>query len=191
MTSPAPSDDEADGDLGLGDGLKPGGLPVLSGNEPKLDRLNYHENCVSSTDTSFRKGMEDDKSTADIDDVDSGDESESEDESLSDFELTLLAIQPVQDLKNQFRSREPSKRSTETFPEEKKAFGNCLLDCDLKDANRNEFPIFADIPYGTSIRQQKELFNQNIEELKKKHLNGQDVNSQALNLRISGMYYSL
>ena len=94
----------------------------------------------------------------------------------------------MQDLKNQFRSREPSKRSTETFPEEKKAFGNCLLDCDIKDTDKNEFPVFADIPYGTSIRQQKELFNQNIEELKKKHTSGQDVLALSHYSRISGKF---
>ena len=52
MTSPAPSDDETDGDLGLGDGLKPGALPNFSDDHPENDQIKCHENFNSSIVTS-------------------------------------------------------------------------------------------------------------------------------------------
>ena len=194
MSTGTPSDDDSDGDLGLGDGLKPGALPNLPADFSEIDRVYCRENGIFSTGTSVRTTQNtnyEDRNTATPDDVDSEDESDTDSENLSDFELSLLAIQPVQELKDQYRSREPSKRSTETFPVEKKAFGNCLLDCDLKDNDKKEFPIFADIPYGTSIRQQKELFNHNIEELKKKHTSGQDVFSPDHSSRLSSKKLSV
>lgn len=171
MSGSIPSDDDSDGDLGLGDGLKPGALPNLPDPLSEYCFQSSNENAAGSASTSARQnGQCEYTQLSRVSDVDSEDETDSD--SDSDFELSLMPIKPIQELKANYSSKEPSKRSTETFPQdpsEQKAFGNCLLDCDLKEHKSKTFPVFADVPYGTSIRQQKELFNQNIEDLRIKH----------------------
>lgn len=174
MSYRIPSDDDSDGDLGLGDGLKPGSLSNLPDLASESCLVNGNEFAAASASTSTRQNTHFDyKKLSRVSDDDSEDETDSD--SDSEFELSLLPIKPIQELKANCMSKEPSKRSTETFPKdpsEQKAFGNCRLDCDLKDQNNSkEFPVYADVAYGTSIRQQKELFNQNIEDLRKKHSN--------------------
>ena len=171
MSGSIPSDDDSDGDLGLGDGLKPGALPNIHDPLSEYCFQSSNENATGSASTSNRQnGQCEYTQLSRVSDVDSEDETDSD--SDSDFELSLMPIKPIQELKANYSSKEPSKRSTETFPQdppEQKAFGNCLLDCDLKEPKSKTFPVFADVPYGTSIRQQKELFNQNIEDLRIKH----------------------
>ena len=179
MSGPVPSDDDSDGDLGLGDGLKPGALPLLletrtvSGFEVDHGPVASH-----SEDTSVRQEPPFSQyGFSRLNDIDSEEETDSD--SGSDFEVSLQPIKTMKELKLNYCSKEPSSRSTETFPIEpsdQKAFGNCLLDCNNKESKHSkEFPVFADVPYGTSIRQQKELFHQNIEELKKKHSGYRDM----------------
>ena len=177
MGSNAPSDDDSDGDLGLGDGLKPGALPLLPDSFSESCCEKAREIGPVSADTSVRQTPQFSQyEFSRLNNADSDDGTQSD--SGSDFELTLQPIKPIQELKLDYCSKEPSRRSTETFPpdlSDEKAFGNCLLDCDKDRNNKVEFPVFADIPYGTSIRQQKELFHQNIEELKKKHSGSRDM----------------
>ncbi|XP_060594923.1 coiled-coil domain-containing protein 125-like isoform X2 [Ruditapes philippinarum] len=168
------SDDMQEADLGLGDGLKPGGLTILS-SEPQnsdeshlLSKVSYNSDGNNHSGCSCSEGSED------------------------EFELTLMPIQQIHDLKTQYSYLVPkhSSRSCETFSDKNEE--NLIYDdryfgpkssekstCEEnsyrdtgKDSNNDdrkpEFPTYADVSYGTSIRQQKELFNQNIEEIRKK-----------------------
>ncbi|XP_053406691.1 uncharacterized protein LOC128559371 [Mercenaria mercenaria] len=169
MSDNLQSDDMQEADLGLGDGLKPGGLTILSNepHNPSEDRLlskvsnnsdrNSHSGCSCSED------------------------------SEEEFELSLMPIQQIHDLKTQYSHLVPkSSRCSETFSGkdeeiliyderyfcEKPKTSNCQDQGSEKESKAEEkgsdFPSYADVTYGTSIRQQKELFNRNIEEIRKK-----------------------
>ncbi|XP_045188497.2 coiled-coil domain-containing protein 125-like isoform X1 [Mercenaria mercenaria] len=108
-------------------------------------------------------------------------------DSEEEFELSLMPIQQIHDLKTQYSHLVPkSSRCSETFSGkdeeiliyderyfcEKPKTSNCQDQGSEKESKVEEkgsdFPSYADVTYGTSIRQQKELFNRNIEEIRKK-----------------------
>ena len=168
------SDDMQEADLGLGDGLKPGGLTILpsephnSNESHLLSKVSYNSDENNHSGCSCSEGSED------------------------EFEFTLMPIQQIHDLKTQYSFLVPkhSSRSCETFNDKNE--DNIIYDdryfgpknsssCEESscrdsgkeskkpnDDKKPEFPTYADVSYGTSIRQQKELFNQNIEEIRKK-----------------------
>lgn len=174
MTEHLTVEDMQEADLGLGDGLKPGGLTTLPSESAESSDNNLLAKVADNSDKSSHSGYS------------------SSINSDEEFELTLMPISQIHDLKSQFAHLMPSSdRCCETNSEkteenliyDKRYFydksasckceGSCSQDCNCQMCNDKEngssnFPTYANIPYGTSIRQQKELFNRNIEELRKK-----------------------
>lgn len=171
------SEDAIDADLGLGNGLKPGAR-TCDPADPKLLREEFEKCKVSYISDSHISGQSD------------SDDSEEE-------IMALMPIGPIQELKAQYSYLIPrSSRSTEVnsvsaddnyfydgryFPQRSQAELTCAA---TKCACRQngckqcqvtptlEFPVYADVPYGTSLRQQRQLFSHNIEEIKKKKDSG-------------------
>lgn len=172
MSERTSSGEMQEADLGLGDGLKPGGLTILASESPEPpdhQMLSKVSNNSDGNSLSENSGSED---------------------SDEEFELTLMPIRQVHDLKNQYsyllhkssRCKETYSGKTEENPIYDERYfcdklpnlqEHCQQECKREMLNSHEngnpaFPTYADVAYGTSIRQQKELFNHNIEEIKKK-----------------------
>lgn len=156
-------------DLGLGDGLKPGGIKIDSFNPQKCSDVLESLKCNQCSDVDFGR--------TDSDKEDSDEE----------YQMSLMPIQAIMDLKSQYSHLIPKgSRCTETQHSDvdnmlydgrylygtKQSIENVVdkayKECSEDSQNEPVFPVYADVPYGTSIRQQKELFKHNIEALKRK-----------------------
>ncbi|XP_052773021.1 coiled-coil domain-containing protein 125-like isoform X2 [Mya arenaria] len=182
MSAANSDDDFTEADLGMGDGLKPGTLtidPMDSAEFNTSRKIDQHSDRLSF-----------------------GCQNCEEQGSDSEEEFVLMPISQVQQLKAQYSHLlNKSKRCSETnivhetdnliydgryftdkcgvrIPESiKNMEGFGKSDKCKKDDQTPTFPVYADVPYGTSIRQQKELFKHNLEEIRKKNMLGPlDVN---------------
>lgn len=193
MSDPDKSEDMLEADLGLGDGLKPGTL-TKDATDPKLLREEM-ERCISACiSDSHNSGQS------------NSDDSEEEVMTL----LPIGSIQDLKSqysylIPRSNRSTEvlPSLKDDYYFYDGRylqskpgcTSSTNCTCkqpspakcsckqkSCDIcAHSNLPEFPVYADVPYGTSIRQQKELFNHNLEEIKKKKNVSVKQDSQSFN----------
>lgn len=159
MSSTSSEIDFEEADLGLGDGLKPGGFQQL------LKKTSFDELPCTTTLISDRANYSGYTTPEDIDDDD-------EDE----YEMTLTPIKQVLDMKIQYRELLPkSKRCTEVLNTLNKT-DTCVkchscdsVSCsDTSESVESKFPVYADIPLGTSLRQQKQLFHHHIDKLREK-----------------------
>ena len=177
MSDQETTDDMLEADLGLGDGLKPGAL-TRDVADPRLMLEEIELSKSIGISDSYNSGQS------------NSDESEEE-------IMTLLPIGSIQQLKSQYSYLTPrSNRSMEVMPSDCYFYdgryfqgrpsctsnSNCSCkqsssakctckkaNCDIcAHSNLPDFPTYADVPYGTSIRQQKELFKHNLDEIKKK-----------------------
>ncbi|WAR21852.1 hypothetical protein MAR_015826 [Mya arenaria] len=177
MSAANSDDDFTEADLGMGDGLKPGTLtidPMDSAEFNTSRKIDQHSDRLSF-----------------------GCQNCEEQGSDSEEEFVLMPISQVQQLKAQYSHLlNKSKRCSETnivhetdnliydgryftdkcgvrIPESiKNMEGFGKSDKCKKDDQTPTFPVYADVPYGTSIRQQKELFKHNLEEIRKKNMLG-------------------
>ena len=171
-------DDFSTGDLGLGDGLKPGGIPFST----KSNKVSGFETKIFRSDAS---GL--DQS------VESHSGFTTPEDSEDEFEISLMPIRSIQDLKQQYASPK-SSRCTETFPKvsednhsvydcryfkvrscecqeeasPKHEVNACTCEIEQESEPNEKFPVYAEVPFGTSIRQQRELFKHNIDALNRK-----------------------
>jgi len=161
------SDDDMEADLGLGNGLKPG---ALTENPLTLSVKGIRSNDEGFPDE-FLFGYK-------------HNHAQDDDKSDSDEEFTLMPIQQVYELKAKYshlnRRTKRCKETTDVFgPDDMiydgRYFSEKTNQCENKSKcdkdpmeNGPSFPVYAEVPYGTSIRQQKELFKHNLEEICRK-----------------------
>lgn len=120
------------GDLGLGEGLKPGGI---------LQGLNLPEfpDGASSVTPSHNEST-----------------------------VTRRNSQPCQANDRDSVSRQtPERRKSLVFKSKPKR--RSVDSGDISPSGNEHFPTYADVPLGTSLRQQRKLFEQNLGSLRKKH----------------------
>ncbi|KAH3790536.1 hypothetical protein DPMN_168738 [Dreissena polymorpha] len=156
-------------DLGLGDGLKPGGIKIDSVNSQKRSDIIGSLKCNQCSDVDFGQTDHDKK------------------DSDEEYQMCLMPIQAIMDLKSQYSHLVPKgSRCTETkycdsdnmlydgryLYGTKQSIENVVdkacKKCSDDSSNESVFPVYADVPYGTSIRQQKELFKHNLEAIQRK-----------------------
>ncbi|KAL4231900.1 hypothetical protein ACF0H5_009476 [Mactra antiquata] len=193
MNTKTDQDDMEEADLGLGDGLKPGALPITTS-----------QTSTQNFELLFSKVGGDSDETCNFG------HNCTDDDSDDDFELTLMPIRQIQALKSQYtkllpkssRSSEVNANNDDNLIYDERYFsgktdctschGNCenSVECDKCNENleKSSFPSYADVQYGTSIRQQKELFNQQMEDLRKK-MNVTLATPQTVNKDFKGQQY--
>ncbi|KAK3585476.1 hypothetical protein CHS0354_003325, partial [Potamilus streckersoni] len=156
MESQDPSDDVAECDLGLGQGLRPGGLL------PGLTSYQETELSLSQADT----GNESREETIDLfDSYSESYESSSEEEiqiSLHQLVPSYYRRSSVED--DLSGASDDDARRSDTPSSRNQNPQNSSASC-----SEEQFPVYADVPYGTSIKQQKRLFNQSLNNIVKKH----------------------
>lgn len=128
------NDDIDGGDLGLGEGLKPGGIPVSSTRiiSDVWCRLSTSPDKVIKSDTNDHK-----------------------------HNLTTDIHNKHSDLSNGGTSVKIN------IPKSKIAHRKSKLSSSADE--QEEFPTYAEIQYGTSLRQQKKLFEQNLDAIVARH----------------------
>ncbi|ESO89810.1 hypothetical protein LOTGIDRAFT_164847 [Lottia gigantea] len=135
------------GDLGMGEGLKPGGLP-------HSDKNGFANDLNNSSETAL-PGLKLEALSCNC--------TKCEDESLS-------------------KTSQPCVHCSYQSPSRKKSKSNGTDCCDHENSRREsqssaglteEFPSYADVPLGTSLRQQKKLFEQNLGTILRNHTNNQ------------------
>ncbi|KAL3863813.1 hypothetical protein ACJMK2_005543 [Sinanodonta woodiana] len=156
MESLDPSDDVAECDLGLGHGLRPGGLlpGLTSDKETELSLSQAETGNVTREDT--------------VDYFDSYSES-FESSSEDEIQISLHQLvsshykRPSIEDELSYASDDDAERS-DTASSRNQNTQNMSASC-----SEEQFPMYADVPYGTSIKQQKRLFNQSLNNIVKKH----------------------
>ena len=126
------------GDLGLGEGLKPGSLPQ------RIAKYNITRHQKTSC-------------------KEPGDSSAGKQCLPSDFNAEELRA-PVQG-RSLLHFNRRSNRLSSTSASESDSDTQMLYDSVVSETNE-EFPTFADVPFGTSLQQQKRLFEKNMSQFK-------------------------
>jgi len=143
------------GDLGLGEGLKPGGLFCETSDD---SQANVYNPLPLSSEKMKPKVLKSDSCQCQHSDSKSAFTSTDCCNNTA-FNGECDPVPPKQTstsvLKHIVHRKMSKSRSADSQPPVGKV--------------EETFPTFADVPYGTSLRQQKKLFEQNLDVLKKRH----------------------
>lgn len=152
------------GDLGLGEGLKPGGIFRQNSSTSEAEACVYKptSQSPSSDEKKVNKPLRSDVCHCQHNDskitLSSTDCCNNTDFSDGcDPDSPKQASSSI--LKHLVHRKMSKSRSVESQ-------GDCRSPLGTE---KETFPTFADVPYGTSLRQQKKLFEQNLDVLKKRH----------------------